>query len=783
MGMSSFTALRPRSENEFTCAAGLLRVEALADDVFRVRATPRASWEHPASDAVCHRAARSSQWSCVRRGAQWVFQTEAGRIELSARSGLWTLKDSAGLPVFSSATPLEADGSKLRIEFALAERDAVFGLGETTGPMNRRGQTREFWNIDVLGHAPGIHPQLRRLYVSIPFAVVLRDGRAAGLFWDNSARQVWSVGDERRDRWALSADSGELDLYLFLGPTPSAVLARFTELTGRIPMPPLWGLGYHQCRYSYRTRQELEAVAREFRQRGIPCDALYLDIHHMDGYRVFSFGRTFPKPAEMIRRLRRKGFRVVAIVDPGVKDDAKFGVLKRGRAAGAFVRDASGTADILGEVWPGRSRFPDFLNPAARAWWGREQAALQRAGVAGFWNDMNEPANFARPDKTLPPDAQHRTEAGQRSHAEVHNLYGSAMARASREGALATAPEERPFVITRAGYAGIQRQALVWTGDNSSTWEHLSDALQMLVNLGASGVPFCGADVGGFLGNCTPELFVRWLQFAVFTPFLRNHSNIDTHAREPWAFGAEVEHISRQFIGLRYRLLPYLYGLLAEARETGAPPMRPLWWHHPNDAHAVGCDDAFLLGADLLVAPVLRPGACARSVYLPNGVWFDFWTGERWIGGQAVLVETPLDRIPLFFRAGAVIPLGEPVPCVDALPRDVAGIHLWPGGRGQFRWYDDDGVSQRYERLGWVRHSLSLNHRGHTVELTIGPAEGGYVSPVERWRLVLWQVPQSPRVRVDGEMIEHQFDPEFSRVTVEIPRRSNGAMIRFIGVR
>jgi alpha-glucosidase len=269
-------------------------------------------------------------------------------------------------------------------------------------------------------------------------------------------------------------------------------------------------------------------IAGEFRKRDLPCDVLHLDIHHMDGYRVFTFGKSFPQPSAMMKRLAKQGFKVVAIVDPGVKNDPKFGVLRRGAKAGAFVKDPGGTKDFLGEVWPGVARFPDFLNARTRAWWGEEQQALLDAGVSGFWNDMNEPANFARPDKTLDPQCRHATDFGPRRHHQVHNLYGQQMARASREGALRSRPGERPFVITRAGYAGIQRHALVWTGDNSSHWDHLNDAVQMFLNLSLSGVPFCGGDVGGFLENTTPELFLRWFQFATFTPFFRNHTNLGT---------------------------------------------------------------------------------------------------------------------------------------------------------------------------------------------------------------------------------------------------------------
>lgn len=415
---------------------------------------------------------------------------------------------------------------------------------------------QQFWNTDALGHG-GIHPGLRNLYTAIPFTVLLLDGRALGLFWDNPARQRWDLGQTDRHRWHLTAASGEIDLYFFTGPSVEQIVQRFSELTGRIPMPPRWALGYHQCRYSYESRAELEAIARRLRQRRIPCDAIYLDIHHMDGFRVFTFGHTFPAPADMIGRLRRCGFQTVAIVDPGVKVDSKFGVYRRGKQIQAYVRTPDGRRDYVGQAWPGRVVFPDFLARRVRRWWGGEQSRLQRLGVAGFWNDMNEPANFIPPTKTLPERCRHQGEADPVRHAAAHNLYGMQMARASREGALQHQPDRRPFVITRAAYAGTQRYAMVWTGDNASSWEQLRDSVQMLLNLSLSGLPFCGSDAGGFLDNCTPELYVRWMQLAAFTPFFRNHTMAGTLAHEPWSFGPEVESMVRSSIELRYQLLPY----------------------------------------------------------------------------------------------------------------------------------------------------------------------------------------------------------------------------------
>lgn len=760
-----------------------MEATALAPDLIRLRVARGEQFSGHPSWAVV-----KTDWSVpaatvrvTKAGA--VLETSVGRLAINLKSGAWSVNDTGGLNLFTAAKGATAfTGEQSGVTLKLTDSEALFGLGETTGTFNRRGLVREFWNIDVLGHAPAIHPGLKSLYVSIPFAISMRYGRAAAIFWDNPAKQTWDLGQTKLDLWQMTAASGEVDLYLFLGPTVEGICARYTEVTGAMPLPPLWGLGYQQCRYSYETRERFEEVAREFRRRGLPCDVLYLDIHHMDGYRVFTFGKKFPKPAEMIAKLAKRGFKVVTIVDPGVKDDPKFGVLKRGVKQDAFVKEVGGKADFIGEVWPGKARFPDFLNAKARAWWGGEQKALVDAGVAGFWNDMNEPANFARPDKTLAPDAQHRTDLGPRQHSEVHNLYGMEMARASREGALQHRPDQRPFVITRAGYAGIQRHALVWTGDNSSNWDHLNDAVQMFLNLSLSGVPFCGGDVGGFMDNTTPELFARWFQFATFTPFFRNHSNLGTIDQEPWALGEPVEEICRTYLGLRYQLLPYLYTLFAEARATGAPIMRPLLWHHQNDPVAVACGDQFLLGRNLLVAPVVRQGALARSVYLPNDTWFDFWSGEKLTGGRHVVADAPAETIPLFVRAGTILPLAEPQQYVGEASMDIINLHFWPGGTGELNWYEDDGATQAYESGACLRRRISSATRGKTLRVTFGAEEGTFTSRVAVWRIVVWGARKPARLTVNGRKAEGSFNADSGVFLADIGNFGGEFSLELIGV-
>lgn len=711
------------------------RVTQLADNVSRLQVARRA------------RSFTDDSWMVINRDLEQAPTTSQPGAPPSApaTTGLYTIL-------------LGEDG--VEFSFPLEDDDLVFGLGQGTGALNRRDTKKEVWNIDVLGHASCIHPNLRNLYQSVPFAIVLRHGRATGYFWDYAGRQHW---DFCESSLKAGGPAKSLDLYIFSGPTLADILDRFTQLTGRPALPPRWALGYQQSRYSYASREELEAIAAEFRTREIPCDVLYLDIDHLDGYRVFTFGESFPRPKQMIEELRGHGFKLSAIADPGVKNDPKFDLLKRGRAAKAFVRKPRSRADFIGKVWPGPARFPDFTHAKARRWWAGEQARHQRKyRLAGYWNDMNEPAIFDGPGKTLPEDCVHQSDHGRIKHGELHNIYGTQMARASHEGALKANPNHRPFIVSRGGSAGIQRFGAVWTGDNSSCWEHLSESIPMLLNLGLSGIPFCGADVGGFLDDCSGELLARWTQLGAFTPFFRNHSNTGVRAQEPWAFGSEIEIICRAYINLRYQLLPYLYAAFAEAHRAGMPIMRPLVWHHSNDPKAAKCSDQFLLGEHLLVAPVVQKDATARSVYLPRGIWFDFWSGAAIEGGQHIVQEVSLSSCPLFIRGGGIIPMAAPRQFIDpAKPDEEITLHLWLGGRGDFMWYEDDGESLAFRNGAFSQRQLHVADLGDRGFLRFEAVQGRRRSRVKIWRIVIHGVADKFQFAAN----ETPFEPTYDEVT------------------
>ncbi|MFB9330804.1 TIM-barrel domain-containing protein [Paenibacillus aurantiacus] len=574
----------------------------------------------------------------------------------------------------------------------------VYGLGEKTGFLDKKGEKYDMWNSDVFD--PHV-PEIEALYVSIPFLLHFRyDKPAYGIFLDNPGRCAFDMRSDQ-ESYTFQTTSGTIDYYFVHGPELKDVIRGYSRLTGTMDLPPAWAIGYHQSRYSYMSQEEVLTLARTFRDKQIPCDVIYLDIHYMDEYRVFTFDPVrFPKPEAMIAELKEMGIRIVPIVDPGVKKDPEYAPYQEGIRNDYFCRKLEGEI-FIGNVWPGASAFPDFTDEYVRTWWGELHRYYTDLGIHGVWNDMNEPAVF-NDSKTMDLDVVHRNDGSPKTHRELHNLYGMLMSMATQQGLKRQLNGERPFVLTRAGYAGIQKYAATWTGDNRSFWEHLAMSIPMVLNLGLSGQPFAGPDIGGFAHHTSPELLARWTQAGAFFPYCRNHSVLESIRQEPWAFGPEIEDICRTYIRLRYRLLPYLYTLFHEAHETGLPVMRPLILEYPGDRNVYNCCDQFLVGQDLLVAPILRPSTEYRTVYLPAGEWVDFWSGEHLEGGRHAMAYAPLAKMPMYVRAGAVIAeLREETwkPVLNAEAQVALVIRAAQAGtRATGRWYEDDASTYAYEQ-------------------------------------------------------------------------------------
>ncbi|MCX2183940.1 glycoside hydrolase family 31 protein [Streptomyces sp. SKN60] len=538
-----------------------------------------------------------------------------------------------------------------------------FGLGgRAAGPRLRDGSYR-LWNTDP--KAP-FGPAEDPLYITMPVQLVVADAGTHLAFYDNSwdGRVVLAEGEEGagsgHDRPGTSEvrmDGGPLRCWVVVG-TPARVLHGWAALTGAPALPPSWALGPQHARWGFGSEREVRRVVDGYRDHGLPLSVLHLDIDHYDGHRVFTVDRErFPDLPGLADELRERGVRLVSIVDPAVKAEPGEPVYEAGRAAGAFVRDDRGE-EVHGVVWPGECVYPDFTDPAVREWWGALYEERLKQGFSGVWHDMNEPVSFAAfGDRTLPRSARHRLEGRGGDHREAHNVYGLTMARAGYEGLRRLRPEERPFLFSRSGWAGMQRYGGTWSGDVSTGWPGLRASLALVLGLGLCGVPYSGPDVGGFDGSPSPELFLRWYQLGAWLPLFRTHAAIDAGRREPWEFGPDVLAHARVALAERERMRPYFVTLSRLARMTGAPYVRPLWWGTPEDRALRDCEDAFLLGDSLLVAPVLSRGTDRRAVRLPRGRWYDTATGEAYEGPGQVLLDAPLSRIPVLARAGAVLPV------------------------------------------------------------------------------------------------------------------------------
>ncbi|NLM97088.1 MAG: DUF5110 domain-containing protein [Halanaerobiaceae bacterium] len=594
--------------------------------------------------------------------------------------------------------------NKIEILKELTGDEYIYGLGEETGPLNKKFYRYKLWNTDD----PRPHVEnFESLYKSIPFIIILKNRIAYGLFFDNTYKSYFDLGKESSDYLYYGVDDGNLNYYFIYGPSIKEVIEKYTYLTGRTPLPPLWALGYHQSRYSYESEERVREIALNFRERDIPCDVLYLDIDYMDGYRVFTWDRNrFPAFRKMIRELGEQGFKVVTIIDPGIKKEKGYTVYEEGLDNNFFITDRDGIP-YVNRVWAGESLYPDFSRKEVREWWGRQQEKILETGVAGIWNDMNEPASF---DGPIPDDVQFGNDGFPTDHREMHNVYGLLMAKASAEG-IKRYTGKRPFVITRACYAGAQKYSSVWTGDNQSFWEHLRLSLPMLMNLGLSGMAFCGTDVGGFGSDCTAELLSRWVQAGCFYPLFRNHSATYTRDQEPWAFDKKTEEIYRKYVKLRYRLLPYFYDLFWQGMRTGLPLIRPLVLHYQDDPATYELNDQFLLGENILAAPIVEQGQTARAVYLPEGQWVDYWTKEVIDGRQYIIREAPLELCPVFIRKGSIIPQYKEMSFINDNDREELILDLYPGSFS-YTHYRDDGESFDYEKgiYNLYEFRVSLDH-------------------------------------------------------------------------
>ncbi|HLN62420.1 MAG TPA: TIM-barrel domain-containing protein, partial [Symbiobacteriaceae bacterium] len=726
---------------------GTLNLTPLADDLiqFQVRAVGGAL-VLPTGGVVKHDWA-PVQAAVTEQEGELVLTTPRMRVEITLEPV--TLTWYEGDRVIARDEEIGVAPDRIVLRRHMPKDEHYYGFGQKIGFLDKRGRKMEMWTTDDPNHTPTTDP----LYQAIPFFMSLRNGHAAGLWVDTVARSYFDMGSlDPAETYTVEVLSPLFDSYVFAGPSMKAIIGRYTELTGRMELPPLWSLGFQQCRWSYFPEEKIRDLAANFRERKIPCDVLWLDIDYMNGYRVFTWDRErFHNPAKLTADLGEQGFRVVTIVDPGVKVDPNYDVYLEGVANDHFIKNPDGTVHE-GKVWPGTTAYPDFLKESTRKWWGdRHQEAYFDNGIAGIWNDMNEPSSFihnAHGERTVPRDAMQGDDGRQVKHEDVHNSYGFRMCQATYEAMKRIRPEKRPFILTRSGASGIQRYAAVWMGDNHSWWEHLLYHMPVCVGMGLSGVPFVGCDVGGFSANPNGELVARWIQLGAFTPFFRMHTAMGTRDQEPWSFGADVEAICREYINLRYRLLPFFYTLFEEAHRTGQPIMRPLVLEHQEDTETYHISDEVLIGRDVLVAPIFQPGATQRMVYLPEGTWTDFFSGVQYEGRQYIIAQAPLDTLPLFIRAGAVLPMGPLMQHTGEVPMETLTLHVFPGADGEFTLYEDEGEGYGYCQGAFARTRIALQGS----KLTVGTPEGGYKPTWTQVELLVHG--EMATVQVDGQAVE-----------------------------
>lgn len=702
---------------------GALRVSAVKRSVFRIEVAQETFRQQP-EYAVIHDVVIPFDHVNVQGDSICILNDS---VELIIEKSPLRLifKDMSGT-ILNEDDPLGVRwiGAQVTNYKKLEDGEKFIGLGEKTGPLNRRGLAYQNWNDDNYGYAIDDDP----VYSSTPFYMGIHQESVYGVYLNNTFRTTFNFGASNDRFSSFGAEDGNLDYYFFGSGSVAKIIEDYTWLTGRMELPPLWSLGYHQSRWSYFPDSEVLGLARTFRDKKLPADVIHLDIHYMDAYKLFTWDQErFPEPKAMIDKLKAMGFHVVVIVDPGIKTEKGYEVYEEGLKKSVFVKYPD-NENYAANVWPGRCHFPDFTSAYVREWWGRQFQGLVAAGVEGFWNDMNEPASWGN----RPPDLiEFEMEGEKGTHLEAHNLYGMQMARATKEG-VDKLRNERSFVLTRAAFAGIQRFAAKWTGDNVASDEHMLLSARMICSMGLSGVAFAGPDIGGFTGERTPKLFARWISQGTFTPFFRNHAAHDTTSHEPWAYGEWCERISRKYLELRYQLMPYIYSIFKETSVSGMPIARSLAIDYTFDdvVYKPDFQNQYLFGPALMVAPVISTQDYAK-VYLPEGDWYDFRNDQSHEGGQTIITPSPLDDLPVFVRYGAIIPRQSTVQHSMA-SSEVLEIHVYVGAAGAFSYYEDDGVSRDYTN-GQYQRTIHLTADGG---IRLSKVEGNFMSKYKKLKLI-----------------------------------------------
>lgn len=717
-----------------------LRIQFIREDLIRIKVSRGGFFDELPTYALCvDPLDQTVSFEAAETAKTVTLTTTKIKVELQLSPFAINVYRADGSAVIET-TSFKALNDAFVLTRKIGAKDPIYGLGEKTGKQNRRGRDFTFWNTDVLNpnasgeftrnydpanpRADKTSTEFDPYYASIPFFYHqdAKTGEMAGSWVDNSYRGIYDFTGT--SEYSIRFEGGQYTEYVFASPSMATILEQYTWLTGRTALPPIWALGYHQSRWHRYSQADVLAMAAKHRELEIPLDVLWLDIDYMDEYRVFTWNtELFPDAPGMLKQLRDEGVRVVTIIDPGVKLDPGYAVHDDGVAKDVFARTEGG-GHYVGQVWPGDTLFPDFANAEARRWWGELNAQHVQSGLAGIWNDMNEPATGDIEPYTM------RFDRGTESHLRRHNEYATLMAMGTVDGLKAAMPELRTFVLSRAGSPGIQRYAANWMGDNCSRWDHLWMSIPMGTGFSIAGQSFVGADLGGFAEDTNEELFLRWMQAGAFTPFARNHNQAGQVDQYVWSFSKATLDASRQALQNRYRLMPYIYSAFVEASQTAAPIQRPVIFDYQTDEKARDLDTQYLFGSKLMIAPVLEPGAKSIDVYLPAGEWFDFYTDKSVAGSKTHKVKVTAENIPVYAKAGSVIPMWAEVPASthDYAPKQIE-LHVYvPSADGEFTsmLQEDDGLTTAAETDGFIRTEFTLSRKGKKLELKGATSGAGF---------------------------------------------------------
>ncbi|ALJ05637.1 glycosyl hydrolase [Pseudalgibacter alginicilyticus] len=745
----------------FTAENGVvLHITIQRDSVLRFRYTTTGIFENDFSYAITKYASRGYNFLEVTEDNNHYIITTSKLIchvsKIDMRTALYDAKDNTLICEdelgFHWEESYEYGGDIVKMSKTAQAGESYYGLGDKPVDNNLKGKRFENWVTDSYAYGRDTDP----IYKTIPFYTALHNKKSYGIFFDNTFRSFFDFCHERRNITSFWAQGGEMNYYFIYGPDMSEVVANYTDLTGKPhEMPALWALGYHQCKWSYYPESNVKEITAKFRELQIPCDAIYLDIDYMEGFRCFTWSKEyFPDPKRMVKELADDGFKTIVIIDPGIKIDMDYSVFKEGLEKDYFCKRADGPY-MKGKVWPGECYFPDFTNPEVRDWWSNLfKELVEDIGVKGVWNDMNEPAVMDVPGKSFPDDVRHDYDGNHCSHRKAHNIYGMQMARATYQGLKKFSYPKRPFVITRAAYSGTQRYTSSWTGDNIATWDHLTIANLQAQRMCMSGFSFIGSDIGGFAEQPNGELYARWIQLGIFHPFCRTHSSGDHGDQEPWAFGTSITDVVRKFIELRYQLLPYLYTAFWRYAEEGIPILKSLVLYDQEDPHTHYRNDEFIFGEKILACPITGPNQKGRRMYFPRGNWYNLWTDEVVSGGQEAWVEADLDSMPIFIKEGALIPkypiqqyVGEKT--IDELTLDV----YYKLGKETSAVYEDATDGYDYIKGRYSLRDFKLH--GKDNELIIQQHKSGkYITTYKTFKLNLHGLPfKISKVEIDNVII------------------------------